>query len=389
MKYDGILLLTLDIHDPSMGGMYMRDLTAHTGGQRFKFVRLYPFLSTIGSSHAGRIWLALFKLLCLVPLFHNLRLAIFSHFMLAKTVNQLKVTATELGVERFWVTATSPEVILISNRLVEGGFDVWVTICDSPEYLAANLGLRGSVLAKVRDAFSNLMTHCKKASVVSMAMRDKYHSSFGSECVVVRPAVYKAFLNRREYERTDIRIVFSGSLYSKTEWNCLIAALDSVEWKIFDLDVSLYFIGRFPRRGAHVSQRVVLLGQMSYDDTIDTMRDFDIGYLPYWFSKKYADVAETSFPGKFSAYTSAGLAVFNHSPSYTEISTFLDRFNYGVNCASLAPDSIISHLGELTQRLSASNLRDAQLSAVSEELSIFGYDQRLEEFLYCPRVDLP
>ncbi len=43
-------------------------------------------------------------------------------------------------------------------------------------------------------------------------------------------------------------------------------------------------------------KHVIRHGCLSSEDTLDRLRDIDIGYLPYWFAKRYKAVASLAFP---------------------------------------------------------------------------------------------
>lgn len=111
------------------------------------------------------------------------------------------------------------------------------------------------------------------------------------------------------------------------------------------------------------------------------MSKMDIGYLPYWFSEKYSIVAKTSFPGKLSAYAAAGLAVFNHAPTYTEAAKFLEEYPFGITCASCDSENILQSLADLVSINKTSGCENARRLALISELSDSAMYSRFKKFL--------
>jgi hypothetical protein len=58
------------------------------------------------------------------------------------------------------------------------------------------------------------------------------------------------------------------------------------------------------------------------------------------FEPEREDVARLSFPSKFTPYLATGVPVLFHGPSHTSGGRYLDRYDAGILCHSLAPDEV-------------------------------------------------
>jgi hypothetical protein len=163
--------------------------------------------------------------------------------------------------------------------------------------------------------------------------------------------------------------------------NSFISALEEVNWKINQKPVYLYFIGSFPRTGVKKSNRIIFTGVKTFEQTMQLMMRMNIGYLPYWLDQKFSMVARTSFPGKLSAYAASGLAVFHHGPEYAEASSFLNKYQFGLTCASLDRNTVVSELSKLDIHSTSPKCVYARENAMQTELSVTTMSKRFAEFI--------
>lgn len=311
-----------------------------------------------------------------------LRLYVYRKGFLDKRAARVAAMSSKKGAECIWITASSPEIIAISLKLLSDGYDVRPMVLDAPEYLTENLRLPSKQKELVLHEFSQMMNSVRSAAVISMVMQRDYRDRFGVHAEIIRHGIHAARPAAPERPHPEIRIVFAGSLYSKTEWNAFVRALGSVRWKVANRDVRLFFIGDFPLAGADCPPEVVKLGSLSFDDALKKTSEMDIGYLPCWFSKEYELVSKTSFPGKMSSYTAAGLAIFHHAPAYTEVTEFLAKYRYGISCATLMQAGILQHLEELVALVGTDSFTTARQNAFSSEFSAEVTAARTRRFLF-------
>lgn len=312
----------------------------------------------------------------------SLRLFVYRKFYVKRAAQNILEIASKENAQAIWLTLSSAELILLAAELVRDGNDVRVTIWDVPEYLAESLRLGARTTNALLSSFASVVSLASAISVVSFAMQKRYQQAFGAQPLVIRHAIDEQRSKRKEITLGgNLRVVFSGSLYSKMEWNSFIAALDSVDWQINNRKVVVYFIGSYPARRASRSRRVRRLGAMSYSSTANILRRCDIGYLPYWFSDQKRLVAETSFPGKLSAYLEAGIAVFSHAPAYSEVARLLDVYSFGINCRSCNLKDIIESLEFLDRYKSTEQCRNEINRVIQSELSAKIMRDRFVAFL--------
>ena len=142
-----------------------------------------------------------------------------------------------------------------------------------------------------------------------------------------------------------------------------------MDWTIAGRKIQLEFVGVFPLRDALRPKALVIHPPMSQQDVLAFMAHADIGYLPYWLDPAKAFVARTSFPGKLTAYSAAGLAIFNNGPDCSSVTEFLVRYPYGVACNSLKSEAILNKLDTLIQAIGTQHMELARVAAMEQELS--------------------
>ena len=366
-----LLVASTDLRANGIGALFLRDIIASAPEITFVVHQEMPFLLGEGKFRWAGL-AALFRLAAArVPIFHLFRLTWFRAQLVRARIAAIAEAADQQGADRIWITASTPELIWIGEQLAASGRDVRVTVWDAPEYLAGNLGLPTGMRHALLQAFGNLLRQAQGVSVIGRAMQSDYKHLYGVQSEIIRHGVdTMALPDRRQRTEVDaLRIVFAGSLYSKEEWNSFTDALIAADWTVGGRRVLLYFIGRFPLSGARKPAEVVFLGEKPFAEAQKILSTMDIGYLPYWFDRRREVPARTSFPGKLSAYSAAGLAIFHHAPPYTEVTAFLEIYPFGLTCHSLEPHDVIDVLERLIEGIKGDKHRQARETALREELS--------------------
>lgn len=381
-----ILLATpVDLQSNGIGALFLRDLIASQPDAAFTPHQEPPFL--MGGRAASGLRLArLFQAGSnRVPGFHSMRLRWFRSFLLDRRVAALAADAAQADCT--WVTASSPEMIWIAERLAASGRDTRVTVWDAPEYFSGNLRLDARLHGVLMDSFGSLLRRARAVSVIGRAMQEEYLERYGVRSEIIRHGIDAdlSVAGRKQQAEGPVRIVFAGSLYSKEEWNSFARALEMADWQIAGRPVLLHFMGRFPLSDARKPKQLVLLGEKPFAEALRIMSSMDIGYLPYWFDERHKLAARTSFPGKLSAYAAAGLAVFHHAPPYTEATEFLKQYPFGLACPSLQADDITRALTRLVELAGTDECRTARQAAVRDELSREAMAARFRHFLASSR----
>lgn len=374
-----LLASPIDVDANGIGSLFLRDIIASQPNIVFALHREPPFLM------AGSSGLALLFRAASARLrgFQSARLRWFRGRSLRHRAAAIAAAADRAKADCIWLTASSPEMIWIGEKLAGSGRDVRVTVWDTPEYLSGNLHLDSRLHEMLMQGFEALLRQARVVSVIGYAMQERYRHQYGIDSVIIRHGIDAAAMPPSGTRPADqaVRVIFAGSLYSKQEWNSFIEALESVGWTVGGRSVKVHFMGRFPVTGANRPPQVTMLGEKPFAQALQVLSTMDIGYLPYWFDKKHEAVASTSFPGKMSAYAAAGLAVFHHAPSYTEATSFLRQYPFGISCASLVTHDIMSALLRLIQLAGSAECRVARQQAIRDELSRDAMAVRFSKFL--------
>lgn len=333
-----LLLSPVDVRKNSIGSIFINDIISTNDSFEYKIFTYEGFpYSIFSGKRTKRLFIALINKIKFIK---NIRLILFRIFICASISNKIEESLRLEGVESIWVTpGSTPEVMWIACRLARKGYDVRSMIWDAPEYLH----LWKFVEKRALGALEELLRLSSKVSVISYAMRDMYKIRYGIDSIIIRHGI-NPVVRLRDKNDISIRIVFAGSIYCKNEWNSFVNSIEKLNWEINGRNISLFFIGTFPLTGAVRPSKMVDLGHKSIEETLQLMSSMDIGYLPYWFDKNFEIAARTSFPGKMTAYSAAGLTIFHHAPPYTEVSSFLNTYKYGICCTSTDIDRIISDI---------------------------------------------
>jgi hypothetical protein len=377
-----ILVLTASpIDGPGIGSLFLRDMEQSVPDLHFEFVVIPPHWLGPDSSRYEKLVRILRGIAGRSKYFQSIRLTVFRRFYLAMLSSRISKLARDKNADKIIVTATSPEIVALAAQLSELGNDTRIMVWDTPEYLASNLPLSQRQTSIHLRAFDQMMRSAQSIAVISNALSEKYKKKYNIPCKIIRHGVNLAKPIEQARPSHEVRIVFAGSLYCKTEWNSFVSALISNNWYINGKRIRLFFIGNFPLTGATRPAEMTFLGHLPFDQTLETLATMHIGYLPYWFSKSYELVARTSFPGKMSAYAAAGLTVFHHAPAYTEGSSFLKDFPFGIVCSSLKPKNVIESLETLINIMMSKKTNDARNAAWHQELSSTIMSQRVQDFI--------
>jgi hypothetical protein len=152
----------------------------------------------------------------------------------------------------------------------------------------------------------------------------------------------------RESDGT-FRIGFAGSIYARLEWDALMAALDSVQWRIGGKDVEVWVFGQ--RLTLQTTERccVRFFGWRSTDELLAKLSQVDIAYLPYWFDPSRRESVRYCFPTKLGTYLASGLPVLFHGPADSSVATFFQTYPAGLVCDSCEAARLLGCLNRLAE----------------------------------------
>ena len=365
-----LILSSTSLEDQGVGSLFLKDLITNAP-DNFLFSEhiIHPFLLDKLLDKKEVYYKLLYSLQVRIGFIQNFRIKYYINKALQSQINDIEVILKNKDYAFIWLITSTPELILIGKELSKKGYDIKVTVWDDPQYISSNLRLSKSVESIIMDAFRALLSNAKVGLVMSNNMKKNYEKKYNLNSLIIRHGISTQNISINNKLDDSINIAFAGSLYCKKEWNSLIDALSSINWKLQGKDVYIHHIGNFPMYGAKKDPHIIFHGLKSFDETIKLLSNMHIGYLPYWFSKEFKIVATTSFPGKMSAYAAAGLGVLHHAPDYTEVTSFLKEYPVGLTCHSNNSDEIIQCLSSLLVLISSPEFFEARNSALKNALS--------------------
>jgi hypothetical protein len=299
----------------------------------------------------------------------------------------------EEQIDLVWVVLSSGPMITLAERLMHySQVPITSSILDDPEYFAKNQHIDPFTWRHMHAQFARILGRSRSVSVIGESMQSLYRDRYGIESIIMRHGIEESHFQTWRKNGVDsqvIKIGFAGSLYAKKEWNAFLRMLDSVDGRIAGRDVRVLFIGRFPRTGVNNSRYVEILGPMSFESTLDSLRETDIAYLPYWFDRRHSITVRTSFPGKLSTYAACGIPVLYHGPSDSSVTPFLRDYPFGVCCHSLNEDAIhMSILRLLENEEFIHQASDARDQALKNELGQAAMLRRFCKLVGCSLVEI-
>lgn len=322
------------------------------------------------------------------PLFSSAHEWLFSLARVNEMVNEIAAIIEKEKIDIVWsVLSSGPIISLTKQVMARSQVPVVSTILDDPQYFAKNQHIDFLTWRHMHAHFSHVLKRSLRVSVISESMQSIYRARYGIESIVMRHGVHESCFQKWIKNKSSdsvIRIGFAGSIYAKKEWNALLKMLESTNGRIAGKEVRISFIGRMPRTGVSISRFVDNLGHMSFESVIDSLKQTDIAYLPYWFDPRHAVTVKTSFPGKLSTYAACGIPVFYHGPKNSSVTQFFQEYKFGVCCHSLAESEILLAIVKILEdddfNRQASAARDA---ALENELGRSAMLRRFCELINC------
>jgi len=289
------------------------------------------------------------------------------------------------GVDAVWCILQGQTMIRLALPVANGmGVPLFTQVWDPPYWWLRENKVDRLTARLVLKEFSKVLRESEGCASASWAMAAQYNSDFGTRTIPVIPSLDSSLAQPPAtslHEGKELIIGLAGQIYSVQEWNALIAALDSVDWKIANREIKIRLLGRTAHLNANGKMRIEFLGWSSQEETIQLMADTDILYCPYWFDPLFESEARLSFPSKLTTYLAAGRPVFFHGPSYASPGNFLQDNNAGICCNSLNADDIITCIislidsgnlyGELARNGSAAFYKYLTLESMKENFFRF------------------
>lgn len=254
----------------------------------------------------------------------------------------------EFGAEAVWCLLEGQTMIRLALPVSEGlGVPLLTQVMDPPGWWVREYRLGRMSGARVLTEFDRVMRHSTACAAISWAMAEEYGREYDTKTVVVPPSLAsQAALPPAENTNAgdDFVIGMAGQTYATEEWNALLKALSSVDWRIAGRDVRISLLGREAHLRTDGKMRVEFLGWHTQEEAIRVLSEADVLYCPYWFDPAFETEARLSFPGKLTTYLAAGRPVLFHGPEYASPGRFLQENDAAVFCRSLEPSKIVETL---------------------------------------------
>jgi len=253
---------------------------------------------------------------------------------------------TKHNVECVWAVLQDKVTITSARTIAEKlAVPLKTQIWDSPRWMIAANHIDSKSGENILRHFDDTIIASQSCAVASWKMAEYYSKRYGVKTVVLVSSVKKTEMVKTSVlNNKKVIIGFAGQLYAQREWRALISTLESIDWKINNKNIEICLIGDFKKRHTDSNTHIKLLGRFNQSKTIRLLSKMDIGYCPYWFDKRYKEIAQTSFPSKLTTYYAAGIPILFHGPLYSSPASFIAKNNSGVLCSSLREKDIVKSI---------------------------------------------
>lgn len=252
------------------------------------------------------------------------------------------------GADAVWCLLEGQTMIRLARPVSEGlGVPLLTQVMDPPGWWMREYGLDRVSTSRVLDEFGKAMRSSAGCAAGSWAMAEEYNRDYGTRTVPVLPSLdARVALPPANGANASGELVIgmAGQTYAAEEWNALLKALSSVDWRIAGRDVRISLLGREAHLRTDAKMRVEFLGWHTQEEAIRVLSGADVLYCPYWFDPAFETESRLSFPGKLTTYLAAGRPVLFHGPEYASPGRFLQENDAAVFCRSLEPSEIVEAL---------------------------------------------
>jgi hypothetical protein len=304
-----------------------------------------------------------------------------------RLIDRVASFAERVRPDVLWVPLAGPTMINVAASLAERlDIPLLTMVWDPPDYFLPHYWqISGAGLDRVMTRFEAALQRSVRCAVASPEMKTAYEHRYGTPCVPMihglPESTWVAPSGPRPPNEPFV-IGYAGSLYARREWDALLAALDSVAWRLAGRDVSLRVLGGTFEAKAAGPARIEYLGWHSTASGVRILSDCDVCYVPYWFDRTCRAGVELCFPNKISMYLAAGRPILFHGPRESTPAHFLDRHAVGIACHSLEPPAIVSALSSAAADTSFHEAAAREIpNALREELSLHVFRQRFADFI--------
>lgn len=311
----------------------------------------------------------------------------FEKFLIPRLVNKAVRFGRDQKIERVIATLDSIATVQIAKSVaVSLGIPLVVIVWDPPKYnLCKKYGLDDYSCNRLLKKFDETVRFSKSCSVPSEGMKRNYEKKYGTKCVVMvygsKPKTTISHIDSRIHAEKYL-VGFAGSIIAKNVWDAFVSSLADRDWKINGRDIAVRMHGASLNLNTKIPLQIEFRGWRSHRETIQSLSETDIAYLPYWFDESQEEFVTLSFPSKIAAYMAAEVPVFYHGPKESTASEFIQDHKVGVCCYSLSHSDIIESLENyLADTDSYQHAKEACKVTFEKNFSASVFRERFSEFI--------
>lgn len=179
--------------------------------------------------------------------------------------------------------------------------------------------------------FKKVVQQSKNFMAMSWAMAKTFEKEYRKKCLINIPSLPLTKFEAKHQNKSDEFIIaFSGQIYAKKEIEVLINSLKKMNWQCNGKRIVLRMYGPFFPNEYYADPNIEVKGLVKQETLLMELKDSDLVYCPYWFSKEYKRPCKLSFPGKLTTYLNSGVPVLVHGPEYASpvIFTKINKSGY-------------------------------------------------------------
>lgn len=280
----------------------------------------------------------------------------------------------------------SPSTIRMTERVAQGlNARLACLVWDPPESTMKLLNFDQPNTSAVMKDFESCLRSADSIAVASTGMAADVLLRFGKPSVVLTRPIADRMPYREVSDPSHFTIGFCGSTYSTDAFGAFLDALHELEWRVGDKPIAFKILGNafsLPLNFTGHQANMQFFGHRSLNETVLTLADCDLVYLPYWFDEQFSLSVRNCFPDKLVTYIAAGAPILFHGPRDSSVTRFMERFPVGVCCHTLNKTEVAQTLKAISGNPDTrKHAYAAGTKAQSEELNIGVFRNRLQALL--------
>lgn len=277
--------------------------------------------------------------------------------------------AQGLRTKDILVVLESPQMMLMGDWIARNSdLRVHTLVWDHPEHVVASFGHQGASKRLLLAAFHRCLAASQSIMTVADGLKDYLSDKNpAATCTAIRSPVSQPNIAETPEANTFV-VGMAGSVTAPSEFERLQVALDECGWAIAGKRIVLRLFGYRYVLSARAARNVQYRGFLrTTADVIQALSECDACFLPQPFDQARRNVAEFSFPTKFSTYLASGRPVIVHAPSFASIPRFIkaraSENRSGLISTTEDSQSVVALIKRMIQE---PDFRDQQYAATSD-----------------------